>query len=140
MFVKRLFIAILGLTAWLLLVSATPASAQGAVTCTRTHHIQRGDTLFRIANAYGTTVSQLQAINGLGTSTRIFAGLNLCVATTQMPPISNITYVVQRGDYLRSIARRYGIDWRVLAQVNNITNVNVIYPGQVLYIPEVTIQ
>jgi hypothetical protein len=28
----------------------------------------------------------------------------------------------------------------VLAQVNNIYNVNLIYVGQVLYIPDVTIQ
>lgn len=50
------------------------------------------------------------------------------------------SYVIQYGDTLGQIARRYGISWRVLAQVNGIRNANLIYAGQVLIIPDVTIQ
>jgi LysM repeat protein len=48
--------------------------------------------------------------------------------------------VVQPGDRLSRIAQRYGVNLWVLAQVNNIFNVNLIYVGQVLFIPDVTIQ
>lgn len=41
--------------------------------------VQRGDTLTRIACRYGTTVRELQELNGLGTRTRIYAGQGLLV-------------------------------------------------------------
>lgn len=46
-----------------------------------------------------------------------------------------INYVVQRGDALGVIAERFGVDWRTIARMNNIQNVNTIYPGQRLEIP-----
>lgn len=49
------------------------------------------------------------------------------------------SYVVQRGDTLRLIATRYGITWQDIAIVNNLTNPNRIYPGQVLVIPRSSI-
>ncbi|HJR82192.1 MAG TPA: LysM peptidoglycan-binding domain-containing protein [Anaerolineales bacterium] len=45
----------------------------------RTYTVQRGDTLFRIALSYGTTVSQLQRANCMGSSTIIYAGQRLWV-------------------------------------------------------------
>lgn len=48
---------------------------------------------------------------------------------------STISYVVQRGDALGMIAERFGVDWRTIARMNNIHNVNTIYPGQRLEIP-----
>ena len=44
------------------------------------------------------------------------------------------TYVVKRGDTLTSIARLYGTTVQKLAADNNIKNINLIYPGQVLKI------
>ena len=45
-----------------------------------------------------------------------------------------ITYIVQSGDTLSSIADRYGTTYQAIADKNGISNPNVIYPGQVLYI------
>ena len=45
----------------------------------RTHIVQRGDTLFRIALSYGTTYPQLQRANCMGSSTIIYAGQRLWV-------------------------------------------------------------
>jgi LysM repeat protein len=45
----------------------------------RAYVVQRGDTLFRIALSYGTTVSQLQRANCMGSSTVIYAGQRLWV-------------------------------------------------------------
>jgi LysM repeat protein len=44
-------------------------------------------------------------------------------------------YIVQRGDTLASIARRYGTTIQAIAQANNIINPNLIYPAQRLVIP-----
>jgi LysM repeat protein len=51
------------------------------------------------------------------------------------PPPANCTYVVQPGDSLGKIALRYGTTVATLVSLNNIGNPNLIYPGQVLYLP-----
>jgi LysM repeat protein len=56
-------------------------------------------------------------------------------AVPTLPPITGNYYVVQRGDTLYSIARRYGASVWQLAAYNNICNMNLIYVGQVLIIP-----
>ena len=42
------------------------------------------------------------------------------------------TYTVQSGDSLSAIATRFGTTVSALQSANNIRNVNLIYPGQVL--------
>ncbi len=51
-------------------------------------------------------------------------------------PSGDISYTVQAGDTLYSIACRYGTDVQTLAAVNNIINPNALYVGQVLVIPQ----
>lgn len=45
------------------------------------------------------------------------------------------THVVRPGETLYSIARLYGVSVSAIAQANGIVNPNMIYVGQVLYIP-----
>lgn len=45
-------------------------------------------------------------------------------------------YTVVRGDTLSAIAARYGTSWRVLAELNGITDPNLILPGQKISIPD----
>ncbi|MEM8662184.1 MAG: LysM peptidoglycan-binding domain-containing protein, partial [Pseudomonadota bacterium] len=45
-------------------------------------------------------------------------------------------YQVQRGDTLYSIAFRYGLDYRQVAEVNSIADPYLIYPGHHLYLWE----
>ena len=47
-------------------------------------------------------------------------------------------YVVQRGDTLAEIAARFGVSVNSLAQVNGITDANLVYVGQQLIIPGVS--
>lgn len=59
--------------------------------------------------------------------------LSLLVAR---PAHAEQSYTVQPGDHLARIARTYGVDLNALATANNIVNPNLIYPGQVLIIPD----
>lgn len=62
--------------------------------------------------------------------------------TTEIPNTENpnndnfntqgVEYTVQRGDTLSEIASRYGTTVQELADINGITNPNLIYPGQEL--------
>jgi len=60
----------------------------------RTHIVQPGDTLFRIALSYGTTYPQLQRANCMGSSTIIYAGQRLWVPNvptrTPIPGTTNV--------------------------------------------------
>lgn len=45
-------------------------------------------------------------------------------------------YIVKQGDTLSAIARKYNTTYQVLAEYNSISNPNLIYPGQVIKIPQ----
>jgi LysM repeat protein len=140
MFRKSLLGAVVG---GVMLVNATmfvPVGAQIVtdIQCTKSYTVVRGDTLAKIARSVGRSVSQLKDWNFLTNANQITVGQVLCVDTIEAN--MGTTYTVQRGDTLGKIARRFGISWRVLADVNKIKNANLIYVGQVLTIPEVTIQ
>lgn len=49
--------------------------------------------------------------------------------------ISEINYVVKKGDNLSKIANKYGTTYQALASYNNITNPNKIYIGQIIRVP-----
>lgn len=51
------------------------------------------------------------------------------------PGPSGNTYVVQPGDTLSAIAMRYGTTVSILAQLNGISNPDLIFVGQVLILP-----
>jgi len=55
---------------------------------------------------------------------------------TSAPVGAEMTYVVQPGDTLFRIARRYGMRFEDLAYYNNIVNPHRIYVGQVIRIPD----
>ena len=50
------------------------------------------------------------------------------------------TYIVQRGDYLVELAKRFGTTWQELAVLNNIAYPYTIYPGQALKVAKGTAQ
>jgi nucleoid-associated protein YgaU len=54
-----------------------------------------------------------------------------------LPTPTPEVYVVQKGDSVYKIAKRYGTTMRAIILANNLTNPDLIYPGQVLYIPGV---
>lgn len=108
-------------------------SAQDSQPEVTIHVVQRGETLFRIALRYGTTVEGLVDLNGIADPTNIQVGQRLLVpsqiSTRQDIPAS---HVVQAGETLRSIADLYGITINELAQLNNIADPDQIYVGQTL--------
>ena len=58
------------------------------------------------------------------------------VAPVSAVPKGDVVHIVQRGETLYSIARRYGVDMWTIARVNGILNPNRIYVGQRLVIPK----
>ena len=98
--------------------------------------IKSGDTLSEIALEYGTTVSNILSLNPLITNPNlIYPGQNIIINTSNSnDSVMNTTYTVKRGDTLSEIALKYNTTVSNLANLNNISNPNLIYPGQVITI------
>lgn len=94
--------------------------------------VQRGETLYRIALRYGTTVDAIVAANRLPDADAIRAGQLLLVPVR--PPSGSAAYVVQPGDTLFSIARRFGTAVETLAALNGLASPYTIRAGQTLVI------
>lgn len=93
------------------------------------HVVQRGETLWRIAEYYRANVNQIILANQMNNPNVLVVGQSLVI------PEKSREYVVQPGDTLGSIAVAYGLSVQELAQVNNITDQTSIYIGEILEIP-----
>jgi len=103
----------------------------------RTHIVQQGENLYRIALRYGVSMGALVRANNLRNPNRIYVGQRLIIPGSPGEPIYRPqTHIVQRGENLYRIALRYGVNVRALAVVNGIVDINRIYVGQRLLIPD----
>jgi LysM repeat protein len=128
----RIFIILVLLAGGGLPPPAAQAQAETNVADPETIHIvQRGETLSSIARRYGVTVAALMAANGL-TTTTIYVGQRLLIPSGGSTP--GTYHVVQRGETLFSISRRYGVTVQAIRAANGLTS-NTIYVGQRLIIP-----
>lgn len=98
-----------------------------------TYTVKNGDSLWKIANQYGTTINTIKTLNNL-TSDNLTIGQVLKVPTTSESPIIGNTYTVKSGDSLWKIANQYGTTVAILKSLNNLSNNNLTI-GQVLKIP-----
>ena len=90
--------------------------------------VKKGDTLYSIAKAYDTSVSNLKTLNNL-TSDNLSVGQVLKVPSKEL----NI-YTVVAGDTLYGIARKFNTTVSELQDINNLST-SVLSVGQKLIIP-----
>lgn len=98
------------------------------------HIVQRGDTLFRIAQQYGVTTTAIAAANGIANPSNILVGQRLLIPLDAVTPLEPETYVVQYADTLQSIANVFGTDVATLVALNGLTDPDSIFYGQTLII------
>lgn len=93
------------------------------------HVVQQGETLSFIAQQYDLTVTQLVEANQLPDPDRLAVGEALLIP-------QEVVVTVQPGDSLFRIARQFGVSVTALVAANpQITNPDVILPGQLIRIP-----
>ncbi len=97
--------------------------AQTSTTTSQTHVVKSGESLWIIANKYGTTISALKNLNGL-TSDQIYVGQVLTVAKV---------HKVSSGETLWIIANKYGTTISAVKAANDLQS-DMIYVGQTLNI------
>ena len=98
--------------------------------------VQSGNTLGEIAAMYGTTAQQIADLNGITNINLIYPGERLRIHTnstvngSEFRQMNEIIYTVERGNTLFQISRAYNVTVESLVELNNISNPNLIYPGE----------
>jgi LysM repeat protein len=115
------------------------------------HEVMAGETLFSIAQQYGTSVAAIAGLNDILDENNIYIGSVLLIpsngygpsapaptgAAAAQSPSAWITYTVQLGDTLSGIAERYGVTLGSIVDANGIADPNNVPVGTVLDIPGV---
>lgn len=103
----------------------------------QTYTVQSGDTLSGIAAKFGTTYQKIAADNRIANPNIIHPGqvLKIYGSSNQSNSTPSYqTYTVKSGDTLSGIGSKFGVSYQKIAADNNISNPNLIHPGQVLKI------
>ncbi|WP_171115527.1 MULTISPECIES: LysM peptidoglycan-binding domain-containing protein [unclassified Streptomyces] len=99
-----------------------------------TYTVRKGDTLWAIARAHGTTVPAIVDANDLKDPSHIDVGQKL-----KLTGATVTTYTVRKGDTLWSIAASRlgdGDRWRDIASLNRLKNPDDLSVGQKLKLPK----
>lgn len=111
-----------------------------------THRVQSGDTLTDIANKYGVSVSELRQWNGMSVGDTLLAGKVLKlydtgssrpVQSSRPQPVvqkRSDSHVVQSGDTLIDIAKRYDLSVSQLMSYNNLPDPDHLVSGQKIWL------
>lgn len=118
-------------------IAATQASAPTPAS----HTVEPGDTVSTIADRYGLRTTDVLAWNALDRSSIIHPGQVLVLRASATPAAAAATlrtHTVAAGDTLWAVADAAGISLDSLFAANGLTGSSIIYPGQVLIVPELT--
>jgi membrane-bound lytic murein transglycosylase D len=110
-------------------VRASPAKASASWR----HTVRRGDSLWKLASRYGTTVDRIKRENGLR-SNQLAIGQRLKIETG--PATGARRYTVRRGDTIGRIAKRHDVSVDAMLRANGLSRRSTIHPGQVLRLPQ----
>ena len=99
--------------------------------------VEKGDTLYSIANNFNTSVSELKKINNLISNTLSIGQILLINDIINEPSIEDNNYdyyTIKKGDTLYSLSKKYNISVDELKNLNNLSS-NILSVGTLLKVP-----
>ena len=117
------------------------------------YEVQKGDTLYSISRKYQITVNELRIANNLSESDVIKTGEKLTIPSANIANAAALTqkseekssnkiaqsssekYMVQKGDTLYGLSRKYGISVADLMNFNGFDSSSTLKIGQEILIP-----
>lgn len=130
------------------IIQANPDTKSGLVAGTiiviptkilkgKIHTVQPGETLFSLYRKYGSSVEDIKKWNGLS-SNELAVGQKVIVSpgeeTEEVKEEKTNEHIVEKGETLFSISRKYNVKWQDIKIYNGLTS-NDLNPGQKLGIP-----
>jgi membrane-bound lytic murein transglycosylase D len=114
----------------------TPPASGSEPKVTLSHYaVRKGDSLWKIANQFGTTTKAIQALNQLDdTHLRIGQALLIPKGMSEDEKITTKSYRVSKGDSSFLIAQKHQMNLSEFLRLNHLTPRSTIYPGQVLLV------
>ena len=117
-----------------------------------THLVKKGETLYGIAKKYQITISELKTANNLSDKDVLKAGQKLVIPSADIENAATLsstnsststsnssskteTYIVQKGDTLYGIAKKYDIKVSEIYSLNGMSQKDVLKVGQKLKVP-----
>jgi peptidoglycan lytic transglycosylase D len=99
------------------------------------HVVRKGDSLWKIANRFGTTTKVIQSLNQLN-NTHLKIGQVLVISKDLTAPekIDTKKYKVLKGDSPYIIAQKYQMNLSEFLRLNSLTPRSTIFPGQTLLV------
>ncbi|MBW1686333.1 MAG: LysM peptidoglycan-binding domain-containing protein [Deltaproteobacteria bacterium] len=113
--------------------AASAVIATGSQAASLRYTVRRGDSLWKLASRYGTTVDRIKRDNGLR-GDRLAIGQKLTIKTGV--PAGSRRYTVRRGDTIGRIAEAHNVPINSILRSNGLSLSSTIYSGQVLTIPD----
>ena len=100
--------------------------------------VKPSDNLISIAEKFGVKLEELIKENSLDYIYKLIPGLELVIPKNKENNNDNsifIYYIVEKGDNLYQIGKRYGISPKILADINGIDVNSEIYPNSQIMVP-----
>jgi murein DD-endopeptidase MepM/ murein hydrolase activator NlpD len=94
------------------------------------YHVEEGDTIQSIADAFGISVNTIVWANDLSSNSTITVGDELIIL-----PVSGAMHLVRPGDTISEIALWYRADAEDILDFNDVDSADGIFVGDILVIP-----
>ncbi|MFO7601908.1 MAG: LysM peptidoglycan-binding domain-containing protein [Candidatus Desulfacyla sp.] len=115
--------------------SSKTATVQTKKALLTKYVVQKGDSLYNIANRFNTTVQEIKALNRLRNS-NLSVGQELVISghPVETAKARSESYKVLKGDSPHSIAEKHQMELADLLRMNRLTPRSTIFPGQTLIV------
>lgn len=103
------------------------------------HTIEKGDTLYSLSKKYNTPIDSILKKNKISDPSKIKIGQKIIIPVKneeKKDTDSYITYIIQKGDTLFALAKKFGINLSQILKLNGINDKTPLKIGQILKIPK----
>ncbi len=98
------------------------------------YSLKEGENLESVAKKFYTNIETLKDINNIYFDDQVRVGMDIVVPKNKEQYFNS--YVIEQGDNLYAIARKYNINPELLASMNGLNMDDYIYPNQEILIPK----